>query len=121
MLLGIYLSADLVVSIHSYFAHEEQDVSICSVEEEANACHRTIYHNNMVTGCHHKTHLTSPIPKCELCSILHTRHVLPEHAMQPSLLVLYVPITPAFEDQLITNPICRTLSLRGPPSFSFYS
>ena len=116
--MGIYLSADLVVSVHSFFAHEELNVSVCSVEEEANACHRTIYHNDSVMGCKHTTHVNPPIHKCELCSILHTRHVLLEHQEQHSLQTIDSPIVPAFEDQLITNPICRALRLRGPPSFS---
>lgn len=120
LLLGIYLSADLVGSLHSYFVHEEQSETVCSLENEKDACHRTIYHHDTTDGCDHPYHLTKPIVKCELCNILLTHHVLPIKKSLEARAVAHVPVIPALEDQLVTNPVCAAHGLRGPPTISNY-
>ncbi|MCB0494617.1 MAG: hypothetical protein KDC79_00650 [Cyclobacteriaceae bacterium] len=117
-LLGFYLSADLVGSLHSYFFHEEQSETVCSLENEKDACHRTIYHHDTVNGCNHSFHLIKPIAKCELCSILLTHHVLPSKGADNTYFVNHVPVIPSLEDQLVTNPVCAAHGLRGPPFLS---
>lgn len=120
MLLGLYLSADLVGSLHSYFVHQEQIETVCSLENEQDACHRAIYHHDSINGCKHKEHITKPIQKCELCSMLLTHHVLPSHKSTYISQVNHVPVIPALEDQLVSNPIFAAYGLRGPPTFSNY-
>lgn len=121
MLLGVYLSADLVGSLHSYFVHAEQIETVCSLENEQDACHRTIYHHDTVHGCKHKEHISIPVLKCELCSMLLTHHVLPSRKSPNVSHVIHVPVIQALEAQFFTNPTCVAHSLRGPPSFSYFN
>lgn len=117
-LLGLYLSADLVGSLHSFFVHEEPTEVVCTLENEKDACHRTIYHHDTKTGCEHPTHLTKPIKSCELCSILLTHHVMPAKKTLKGVSIIQVPVIPVLEARLVLNPACAAHGLRGPPSFS---
>lgn len=100
--------------------HEDQSETLCTIENETDSCHRSIYHHDSVNGCSHPSHLTKPIVKCELCNILLTHHVLPFKNLPYSIAVVHIPVIPALEDQLVTNPICAAHSLRGPPIISNY-
>ena len=118
LLFGLYLSADLINSLHNSILHQKISEEICSIEPEEDACHSTIYHQDAQNGCDHTEHFVPKIVDCELCSIILQRHTLPKAEVvllhhfdgvcAVSRLVFVVPAKEYHYSYL----------LRGPPTFS---
>lgn len=66
LLLSAYLASTIELKgLHSFF-HEHEQQALHSAAHEKDSCHRTIYHQEKSSGCHHKSHLTE-YKKCAFC------------------------------------------------------
>ena len=61
-----------VVSLHNHEHTHEHSVSH-TLEDEADACHRSIYHGDITLGCQHKSHVHNAETDCQLCDLINHR------------------------------------------------
>ncbi|HNP06097.1 MAG TPA: hypothetical protein PKN99_00655 [Cyclobacteriaceae bacterium] len=68
-LLVIYLVGTVEISsFHALLHNAENQTELHSVDNEANGCHQSVYHNKKDLGCEHKTHIIAN-KKCDLCHL----------------------------------------------------
>lgn len=69
IMLFIYLTGAIQFNIlhASFHAHTQEELH--SPENEKEACHKAIYHQDQAGSCHHKTHLVAH-DQCSLCHLI---------------------------------------------------
>ncbi|MFT4524009.1 MAG: hypothetical protein ACI85F_000150 [Bacteroidia bacterium] len=72
LLAAVFFLASGVVSIHDHEHSHDHAVSH-SQEDEADACHRSIYHGDLNLGCEHKSHVHDSDLDCQLCDFINNR------------------------------------------------
>ena len=114
----VYTSALFVSYIHTYFAHQKVAQEVCSLENEKDPCHRSIYHQDVENGCDHDTHLIVPVVNCEQCLFIVTSHVA-DHKVYKLKKIENPDISnnPYYSQDFINNPLTDNY-LRGPPLYS---
>ena len=117
LLFTIYLSADLINSLHSVFQHQKIIEEVCSVEQEDDACHIAIYHGGE-SSCEHEEHFIPKIVDCELCSIILHRHTLPKTELVLLHHVESVSFVPVLVFAAPAKEYHYSYLLRGPPVYS---
>jgi hypothetical protein len=74
LLLAYVIGNSQLDTFHTFF-HAHEEVVIHSPEQEADQCHRAIYHKDIEDGCEHKAHFTT-YDKCNLCDgIFYNEHL----------------------------------------------
>ena len=68
-LLGLISSFEVVKTIHVEH-HHAVEPAVCSVVDEADACHRSIVHLDTTAGCKHTQHVEKLVAACEICDAL---------------------------------------------------
>jgi len=68
LLLVLYLAGNIQSDAIHQLLHAHEAVSH-SIEDEGNACHRSIYHDDTTAGCVHNTHITR-LEKCGLSHVI---------------------------------------------------
>lgn len=116
-LLVIVSSFEVIKVIHVDH-HHDNEITVCTESDEANACHRSIVHLDAEAGCAHTQHLEKIVASCEICDALIVTYLFevnPEvltpqktNAPQKSK-----PVLEIFHSALLDFP-----SLRGPPACS---
>ena len=118
LLFTIYLSADLINSLHSSILHNKVEEEVCTIDTEDDACHQAIYHNIVTESCEHDSHLIPQIVDCNLCSIVLHRHTLPKNNLVLIQDTKHVSTLTIIEQIAPTKPYQYTYPQRGPPTFS---
>ena len=98
----------------SHFKHLEDDHSVCSIENEKDACHQFVFHFNNAHKCSHKAHFKNA-NHCELCSsILHLNlFKSKQYAFNSS--ILNKELKTIFHQQEYFSFYLFNEDLRGPP------
>lgn len=111
-LLFLYVLGSVEVdSLHS-LSHEHENSQLHAAENEADACHQTVYHNQG-KGCEHPVHV-SKNDTCSLCDgQLHTAHILLITNYDADALALASPF--GREETLSSESALSYLSGRAPP------
>jgi|GEM_PF-1465190 len=68
--LALYLTGQFQSGIMHQLAHRQVSTVVHSPTQEADACHRSIFHHDQPHGCQHPTHLTAPAGHCFQCECL---------------------------------------------------
>ena len=118
LLFGLYLSTDLLNSLHNAVVHQNTSEEVCSMEQEEDACHRTIYHQGNQDKCEHTEHFIPQTVNCELCSIIHHRHTLPNSEMVLIHTIKAISTITKLAPKAPQKSFQYAYPLRGPPTFS---
>ena len=59
-----------VISLHD---HRHNHAVTHTLENEADSCHRSIYHGELTLGCKHKSHVHNAEIDCQLCDVINSR------------------------------------------------
>jgi hypothetical protein len=112
VLLLLYLISGQPQEVFHQFVHEHEEITH-SAEQEQDACHRSIYHEQN-DGCGHKAHFTTS-EKCALCDhYIKTDHLYSTNANHTST-VIYSTDRAFIATFSASDPI-RVLPSRGPPA-----
>ena len=117
-LFSIYLSADLINSLHSSILHNKVEEEVCTIDNEDDACHQAIYHNVVAESCEHDAHIIPQIVDCELCSVVLNRHVLPQNNPFLVKTTKHLSVVNDLEQIAPKIPYQYVYPQRGPPLFS---
>lgn len=95
--------------------HHHEHSSITHFEEdELDACHRSLYHNDQTNGCSHTSHLTEHEEDCDFCDIhFQTTAETLEHSSFSTTYFYKGLIT--INKSLIQSLLRITPPVRGPP------
>lgn len=69
VLLVLYLAGTSQFETLHAFVHGHDQVEAHTAEEEADPCHRLIYHDDVAKGCGHASHLIAS-DRCEMCDLV---------------------------------------------------
>lgn len=63
-----------------HLGHAHDHAEHHTLEVEADACHRAIFHGDLSLGCEHKSHIHEHHVDCDLCDVITNRvdHINPE-------------------------------------------
>lgn len=118
LVFSIYLSADLLNSLHSSLLHQQITEEGCTLEQEENTCHRAIYHQDVENGCDHTEHFVPQVVDCALCSIILHRHTFLKAEISLIQNIEIVSTISRLEPTTSPKPFHYSYLLRGPPIFS---
>lgn len=94
--------------------HSHQQEQQHTAADEADACHRSIFHEGAAGACDHPTHLSHTEQECQWCHSL-----LVPLSFSLKQLLLDAPQMPSVEvfhyQGLMERPTLRTAPARGPP------
>jgi len=95
--------------------HDHHHSSVTHLEEdELNSCHRSLYHNDQINGCSHKTHITLNEDDCSFCDI-HFQTVAEKPSQSEIFSVYYYKSLSTIHKTLLRTIITLTPPVRGPP------
>jgi hypothetical protein len=114
LLTVLYLAGTVqVASLHGLIHGDHDAAAVHSMQNEADPCHISLFHDKAEQSCDHDSHLTRPsdCPLCQYCSplphlVADLVNVAPSPATDDSSFVL-------FTGEPIRNTFCR--ETRGPP------
>jgi hypothetical protein len=68
-LLVTYAVGTIGVDAIHYALHDHSTVVVHTPQQEADSCHRALFHHDTENGCKHKTHFTDPV-KCKYSHVV---------------------------------------------------
>ena len=117
LLFGYFLNVISFESFHQV-VHNHDHAELHTVEAEADACHRAIYHGELSHDCEHKSHITKTETDCDLCKVTVSRF----HFNSDVVKAFEKPTQIAFNKPASTRFFGYNFSLayapRGPPALS---
>lgn len=111
----VYLSSLSVSTLHSYFAHTKVVQEVCTLDDEKDPCHRSIYHQDTKKGCEHESHLIVPIVDCDQCLDIIPNHVSDYKTYHVNSFDYKSLLVIRFSSQVYFKDCVRDNFLRGPP------
>jgi len=117
LLCFLYFAGNVQFEELHFWAHSHNFASHSS-EEEEDACHRTIFHNDVEDGCGHSSHLIEVI-KCSLCDVIFQRETVIT-AFETSVFISHYADHRTFilDTEAIVSP--WSLPPRAPPGASHF-
>ena len=116
-LLVIVSSFEVIKVIHVDH-HHDAEITVCTENNETDACHRSIVHFDAEAGCAHTQHLEKVVADCEICDALITTYLF-EATEDLSTSRLYARTEE--KQTALDKPYTAFLAfafLRGPPVLS---
>lgn len=119
----VLLAAYFLVSgpfrlLHESVHHHHHNDELHSEAQEADGCHRAIYHGEIDKSCAHKRHVHAEETECELCKASVSRYFF--HQDWQHVVAILTPngalVCSVFSEK--TEPYRSDNSLRGPPTKS---
>jgi len=115
MLLLCYLAGNNEVQTFHKFFHRHDPAARHSEEEESNACHRSIFHND-IGGCGHQAHI-SGLEQCDICDLFLNTDQIVTMQLSPAVEKSLSSDSETFFRQVLSETTLYTPS-RAPPAVS---
>ena len=110
----------LVYSVHSIYhgaRHfiDDKSHATCTIEDEADPCHRRIVHHEIDVKCSHQSHLVDVDEDCDCCQgfLTHTWRLTPSSSWKSTF--MKIADTPLRYGHINIAQRIFALSNRGPP------
>lgn len=116
-LIFIYFIAFWGVQLQHTDQHSHEQAHLHDAIHESNLCHQSIYHQDLGSGCSHRTHIMDLSDKCDLCIALLRTNVLIEKTSGLSNTVTQNHKLSPLSTQLLIISTIRRITLRGPPIY----
>ncbi len=117
LILGIVLFGFVKITIPNYVHHCElhsADPILHGNAEEADPCHRAIYHGDNHHGCKHPQHISKGFNKCGLEDLFYVFHIELPDFEKPHYLVYYLEEFISNAEYDVLNAL-SVFNIRGPP------
>ena len=114
LLLCVYLvGTSELTSLHALLHESREQATLHSEINEANSCHRSLFHHAKEKGCDHQAHILA-IRKCPLCQLsIQTFHLSGEKSL--IAVISYSELQPNLEANLFQGEVHSFLPSRAPP------